>query len=348
MRILHTADLHLREGNPDTMDALETLLTTADDHNVDLFTIGGDLFHTPDDADALRPRLRALFEDRGFATLAIPGNHDAEVYQENLDFGALDVLVTEPFAERHYDDVVIRGVPYTSRLTDDLFGALTQHDDTDKVELLLLHCTLDVGFRRADVGDEATTNYFPVKASTLAKLAYDYVLAGHIHANTRRIPLSNGGEFIYPGSPVSHSTKETGPRHGVLIDTDSGRVSTVRLDTFYIDRLTRTIQPGDEEAEIAAIEDWVTAHRNYDCDLYIEVEGFISQDETTFRDALESAAGVATVENRTRTVVEVLDHPLYQRFLEELRPEDTDTPDAVKTRVLQVLSKLLTNREIRP
>jgi DNA repair exonuclease SbcCD nuclease subunit len=350
MRVLHTADLHLREDDAATINALEELLSKAEEHEVDILTISGDIFHTAKDANALRPQIRSLFSDNPFDILAIPGNHDADVYEENLDFGQdIDVLVNKPTTNRSYDDAEFIGVPYTEELTDDLFSTLSSTEETDQTQFLLLHCTLDIGFSSSDVGEEDSTEYFPVTKSVLAKLGYDYVLAGHIHATVREVPLSNGGEFIYPGSPISHSTKETGRRHAVLIDTEEDRTRSIPLDTYYFDRFTETVRPGEEGEVIQSIQRWVDQRDDEYSELQISVDGFIDQEETEFQQSLNEAAGTASVTNETREVSDVLEHPLYQQFRDELEEEeDLADKDAVRTRVIQVLSRLLAGREIRP
>ena len=57
-RLLHTADVHLRADAPERLDALRECLVLAESTAVDVVTIGGDLFDSPEDAEALRPTLR--------------------------------------------------------------------------------------------------------------------------------------------------------------------------------------------------------------------------------------------------------------------------------------------------
>lgn len=341
MKILHTADVHLQEDDPTTIAALEAVLATAAEHDVDLLTIGGDLFDTPSDAAALRPRLRDLFQDNPFDIVAIPGNHDEDVYRENLRFGAdLEVLTDTPYSSREVGDVELRGAPFTASMDENLFTAL-QSNATDTTQILLLHCTLDIGFH-SDAAGESEGEYFPVTKATLAELGYDYVLAGHIHSTDRTVPLDNGGVFIYPGSPVSHSTGETGRRRAVLIDTDNADVTSIPLDTFYHDSLTKMVRPGEEDALLADVGDWVDRRADDTCELTVEVEGFIDRDEDAFYDQLQAAAAPVDPNDATRSVSHVLDHPLYGRFEEKLNQRaDVENPEQVETRVIEVLSELL-------
>jgi exonuclease SbcD len=351
MRILHTADLHLQTDDERTIAALEDVLTKAAQYDVDALTIAGDIFDSPQDANELRPRLRTLFSDNPFDIIAIPGNHDESVYESNLDFGRdIDILVNSPVEKWLYQDVTVAGVPYTDTLSEELFSALSRPEDEETTSILLLHCTLDIGFGSDEVGDESETAYFPVTKSTLAKLGYDFVLAGHIHSSVRTVPLSNDGTFVYPGSPVSHSTKETGRRHAVLIDTEEQQARSIPLETYYFDRYAATVSPGNEDELVDDIQQWAAERTDAHSDLEIVVDGFITREEDAFRDSLAALEGNAEIVNETRDVSAVLDHPLYQQFEAELDAEDIGAvPEAkVETRVIQVLSRLLAGREIRP
>jgi len=44
VKILHNADVYLKQDDPQTVDALEKVLEKAEELEVDLLTIGGDLF----------------------------------------------------------------------------------------------------------------------------------------------------------------------------------------------------------------------------------------------------------------------------------------------------------------
>lgn len=348
MKILHTADVHLRDDDPNTIDAIEEIIETAEREEVDLLTIGGDLFDTPEDAESLRPQLRTLFSDIPFDIIGIPGNHDAEVYDENLQFGSdIKTLVQDPFESRRYGDTEIVGVPYSSSLTEELYSELVEKSEEDRKQILLLHCTLDIGFKSSGFGEEEG-EYFPVTKSVLSDLGYDYVLAGHIHSTDRVVPLESGGKFVYPGSPVSHSTKETGQRKAVLVDTSEDDVTSIPLDTFYYDEFVETVRPGEEAQVIERISRWGEQHDGRNCELSVEIDGFIEIDEGEFSEHVRDAAGSADVTNEARLVDQVLDHPLYNRFEDKLEErEDIEDEQVVRERVIEVMSQLLSRREIQ-
>lgn len=329
------------------MEALETVLETAAAEDVDLLTIGGDLFDTPEDAEELRPRLRELFSGNPFDILAIPGNHDEDVYRENLRFGNdLKVLTETPLSSREFGDMEIVGVPFTSSMDEELFTEL-QERSSDRTQILLLHCTLDIGFQSGAAGEDEA-RYFPVTKATLGELGYDFVFAGHIHSTAREVPLSNGGTFIYPGSPVSHSTSETGRRQAFVLDTDERELSTVDLDTFYYDSKQEMVRPGEEDQILEDIRQWVAQRKGDSCELSVKVTGFIDRDENEFYTELEDAAAPAALTDETRSVSQVLSHPLYNRFKEKLEQRDDVDNEMVETRVVRVLSELMDQNKVQP
>lgn len=354
MRVLHSADLHLQDGVERTIDGLDALLTEARERDVEVVTLSGDLFHSQEDASELRPTLRNKLADNPFEIVGIPGNHDTDCYERSLEFGQdFTILHREPFDHFEVNGKQIVGVPYRNTLDDELFSELKEAGSDSDNPVLMLHCTLDIGFRSGEMGGEETADYFPVQRATLGDFGFDYVLAGHIHSDLSQTALPNGGQFIYPGSPVSHSWKELGPRHAVLVDTGADEITPIRLDTFYYDRFTDMVVPGHEDTIIDDVRAWTESHEGASCELEITLGGFIQRDESAFDEKLRSAAGSAEVTNNTKTVQEVLEHPLYTDFTSRLNDfsldefEHVDQREEVETHVLEVMAQLLDNRKIR-
>ncbi|ELZ28884.1 metallophosphoesterase [Halosimplex carlsbadense 2-9-1] len=351
MRLLHTADLHLGRGGGRSLDALDALLTAAEREDVDALTVGGDCFDAATAADDLRPQLRERFTDNGFDVLVVPGNRDAAVFDGNVEFGPdFRALTTDPVEVATVGDGEVVAVPSCERLGEDRFFDLREraHDEA----VLLLHCTLDAGFGTGGTGDEAEPTHCPVQTETLGELGYEFVLAGHVHSELYQRKLPNGGLFIYPGSPVSHSWAETGRRHAVVVDTDDANVQPVALDTFYRDRFATTVAPGDAYDAIDRVEGWVDGQETDRSELEVRVDGFTELDESTFDERLHAAAGPATVVNETRGVAAVLDHPIYADFADRLDDFDLDEfdrvgdPEAVEERLVETLAELLAAGEV--
>ena len=346
MRILHTSDLHLKIGIEKFTRAVESILDIARRMKVDVLTIGGDIFDSPVDADEMRGKLRNLFYNIPIRVIAIPGNHDGNIFSKGFDFG-FEVTTEHPYAEIEFDDAIIVAMPYTDMQAHEILPGLKQAANSAKPYILLLHCTLDIGFDDLNYGDDNSQRYFPVSRASLAGLGYDFILAGHFHKDCQVLKLSDKCTFIYPGSPVSNTRRELGKRHAILIDTDKKKVTKVPLPTFYYDSLIVDIRPGFEKDKIEDVRSWYEDRKNDDCELEITVRGLMKQDEGRFRKALEKAAPESTLRYEVKDVREVLDYPLYQRFKKTLPdlvqdPERSDVDDMV----LEVMSSLIAGGDL--
>jgi DNA repair exonuclease SbcCD nuclease subunit len=348
MLILHTSDLHLSEDKPKTIAALDELLRLANERSVDLMTIGGDLFDSAEDAEALRSELRRKFSNNGFDILSIPGNHDIEAYALNLDFGSDLTIVTEkPFKVISKDNVSIVALPFTERPFEELLSGLRRAVERTKASILLLHCTLDIGFSAGDLGEGEALDYFPISTATLGRLGYDWVLSGHFHKTTNIRKLGDKGWFVYPGSPVSHTRKETGRRNTVLIDTSAETCQPIPLKCFYYDSFTVNVRPRTEDEAIQSIEKWITQRRGDDCALEVIVDGFIEKDEKEFRNSIEGIAEGVELDYRCRNITDVLEHPLFQRFKKKLADSGAERKEEIEAKVIDAMARLLRTRELR-
>lgn len=342
MRILHTSDVHLSERHPETLSALTEILDVARSHSVDLLTIGGDLFESEGDAEALRPRLRETLSGNGFPIVAIPGNHDCDAFEGNLDFGSdIEILTKRPVDTFTLHDLTLVGVPYVAHASEDLYSRLREAGGESDPKALLLHCTLDIGYTSGDFGEEESLSYFPVSAATLSSLGFDYVLAGHFHRQTEIRELDEG-VFIYPGSPVSHTTRETGRRQAVLIDTDGGTPQAIQLPTYYHDSMDLFVYPGREMETIRTAKEWLDSRAGDNCELEMCVRGHIKMDETQFGRRLESLSDHLSIAKEYRTVAKLFEHPLFQRFQQKLEEkEDLDDARQLESVTMDVMSRML-------
>lgn len=348
MRILHTSDIHLSPDRPHTFEALGCILEKCETHSVDLLTIGGDMFDRPRDVETLRPKLRKTFSDRNFDIVSIPGNHDISAYNRELNFGERFKMMTdEPYEVRAYEEVNLIGVPFTETLNDEDYLNLRGAIDPNKINVLLMHCTLDIGYGSGDFGDEETIKYCSVTSAVLSSLGYDLILGGHFHTDYIVKPLGGNIKFVYPGSPVSLSWKEIGQRQVALIDTESLQVNPIFLESFFYDAEKFRIFPGIETSSLKEIEDWVKSYDGKSCELAIQVDGFGTMDETQFAKEVNDIGSGVKVENNYRNVEHVLSHTLYKRFYEKLVKEnDSLDKDYLQKMVIEVLTEMLAERKI--
>ncbi len=213
MKIIHTADLHLKEYKDERWKALEELMAIGKKAKIEILTICGDLFDKDIDAETLRPKIREIFSNNGFKIVLISGNHDSVSYKSGMYFGEDVTDLINPF-ECH--DVNIWGMPFEPIEREEMIDrlhSLARVLDPSKKNILLYHGELlDAFFSRKDFGDEGEERYMPVKLSYFRDLKIDYILAGHFHSKFDIRRLENGGYFVYPGSPVSITKRETGIR----------------------------------------------------------------------------------------------------------------------------------------
>ena len=333
------------------MEALQEVLNVARENKVDVLTISGDLFESEEDAEALRPELRTkMFSGNDFEIIVIPGNHDKEAYRKNLDFGSdLHVLTKAPFDVIKEEKVAIIGVPFLEKPSEELIARLREAKDKELVNILLLHCTLDISYAFADFGEEKEKEYFPIDSYTLSGLGFDYILAGHFHADFIKKDLGEGRLFVYPGSPLSLSWKHLGKRKVALLDTEKGDIKEIFINSFYYDKLEVQIKPSLETKRLNEIKEWVKGHAGEACELKITVYGYGEMSESEFSDLLKKSAGSAEIEeNSYRNVEEILKHPIYsdfKRLLDE-REYSTEERENINYRVIEALSELKAARKI--
>lgn len=349
-RVYHTADVHLTADSQERTAALRTVLETAEQDDADIVTIGGDLFDKPEEVERLRADLRNdLFSERPFEILLIPGNHDVEAFRDDVFFGdSCTLLAEEPFS--HWTapsgDLRVTGLPYRERPDDDLLLALGNRDPFDGTEVLLLHCSLDAPFDDYETGDEGGRRYFPVTEELLTELEFDYYLAGHYHS-PHKVEFADNSSFTYPGTPASTSSSETGKRRVSVLESNTG-LDFRTLPTFHYVSREFTATPGTEQALLDEVRTWVETHVTENADASIHVNGFIEMGEQAFNEELSGAAGDAEVTDTTRSVEQVLSHPLYRSFENELAERDWDeeTAEQVTQRTLEVFSQLSARGEL--
>jgi DNA repair exonuclease SbcCD nuclease subunit len=333
--------LHLTEKKPQTIQALEVLLAVASENSVDILTIAGDIFDHAKDADQLRPELRNLFRGLDYEVIAIPGNHDGSILNKEYDWG-FEVIAEEPFGIRKRGKVSIVGVPYRERADEELLLSLREVEKSASTRILLLHCTLDWGFSEENYGDETERQYFPISREVLSALGFDFVLAGHFHSNTEIIRLGGDGTFVYPGSPVSHTIRESGRRNAVLIDVKEKSADLLPLETSYFDQLAIDSVPGKEDEAIEQIRRWYDERKDDPSTLHVTIRGVIAQNEKEFEQAVLDVAPKINLTNQVKDVRVVLSHPLYDRFKDRLRSSNVgEIEKDIDRIVLETMSNLV-------
>ena len=258
MKILHTADIHLREYDDDRWKTLQKLIEIGKQEKVEIFVISGDLFDKGIDAEILRPKIREIFSNTGFKIILVPGNHDSESYKSGMYFGEDAFILTnlnEPF---EYKDLRILGLPFEPIEGEKVLSKLrllASNLATDKRNILLYHGELlDTFFSRRDFGDEGEGRYMPVKLSYFKDLNIDYVLAGHFHSKFDVRKLENGGYFVYPGSPISITKGEIGQRKVNIFEVGNPPKEYL-LNTPHFEEVIIELDPFVEKNPVEIVEE---------------------------------------------------------------------------------------------
>ncbi len=285
MKILHTADLHLRNGAENMFDILKWLITKGQELKIDLFIIAGDLFESDNDATTLRSTIRKIFESAPFRFLVIAGNHDPKSYNPNYDYGKNVIQLTQiPFEFIDTDDLRIVGVPYQPKKFSDCITNLP-HD----IDIIVVHGTLyDTSFMFS-ISSELEVPYMPIYPVNLENIAR-YVALGHIHSRTFVNNYKNT-KTVYPGAPIALDTKCVGKRHVFYLEINRAHLSVKPVDVEIAPYWTEKeffVFPGVEDKILDEL-DLFLAHADQQRAMYnIYIKGFIGESDKSFSTRLNN------------------------------------------------------------
>lgn len=211
MRFIHTADIHLGvvpdEDKPwsktraaEVTATFDKLLAIAEERQVDLLLIAGDLFHTPPTEAMLRDVDHKLSKLSVTRTVIIAGNHDYMAKgspAENYEFQSNTVLMPgDAFSNAYLEDIntCVTGFSFgQEEYTEDLISDMTPQVD-GAVNILLAH------------GGDA--EHMPMDFRKLAKAGFDYCALGHIHKPKHMVK----NKMAYSGSLEPIDSTEIGRR----------------------------------------------------------------------------------------------------------------------------------------
>lgn len=289
-KLIHTADVHLREYQDHRWQALEEVLNTAKQQQASLLTISGDLFDQDSVSQQLREKVRALFSKYEFQIVILPGNHDVNSYSSGEYYGENVHLINNASPQKQktltFEKISFAGIPFAQITKEQLIKKIEEIDqgfDENQTNILMVHGELtDLFFDSYDFGNEGDKRYLPFSLNMFANTKIDYVLAGHFHtkfhlkkiSNTR---LKNGGFFVYPGSPVSITSRELGPRSVAFIQTNQSP-KQLAIDTHHYQPIEISLQPNDDLDIIKTIEDKLQK-LSKNCTGILTVGGFFNKEK---------------------------------------------------------------------
>jgi DNA repair exonuclease SbcCD nuclease subunit len=333
MRILHTADLHLKEYGDERWEALEELIEVGRKEKINLLVISGDLFDTEVEVEKLRPHLRSIFSDNDFKILIIPGNHDKSAYTKGMYWGEDVTILTHLHEPFELETVRVWGMPFENIEGREMVQKIRTLEDRlipDKTNILLYHGELvDSYFAREDFGEEGEGRYMPVKLSYFEGLNLQYILGGHFHSRYNVWEVEKGKYFVYPGSPVSITKKETGQRKANIFEIGEPPQEYL-LDTLHFEEVTLKLDPFDPRHPLDILENYLK-NLHPKAQVLLTVSGYLHGEklgmgeEELVEKVRKLASGKIAGENyQFRDISRIWEDDLFKKFLETLEKEGVE------------------------
>ncbi len=324
MKIIHSSDLHLNSKYPERVNTLDAIIKVAKEEKANLLFFAGDFFDSKEDAEYYRPQLRKKFSNLPFKIYLIPGNHDYGAYSGDLFFGdSIEIITGKPFRVIDFKEFRLIAVPYYNQSFNEMLFDIKKAKEPEKKNILMLHCSIDIAeFEQDQFGKEESEKYIPVSSKILSELSLDYILAGHFHSRFVLNKISENSKFIYPGSPVSITKKETGVRNVALIDIEKDIARPINIESKYFDNLKIVLEPGKEKEILKGVEDKIKEYNFVFVELSIVFDGFTSLGEKNVKKEIDKIMrkydSNINIEYKYRDIKEAISDPLYKNFKEKL------------------------------
>lgn len=251
IKILHTADLHLKGGDEQgyCFAVLDAVIALAKAEKPAYLLIAGDLFDSFDDFKELRAGAAARFKElKGVCEIIyIPGNHEnlrRTGPLEGFDLGDVKKFTALPYGLYRGEGVEFVCVPHAESYGGYRDWVLPPKDPAC-ARVLVMHGLNSRIYTGPE--EEAEGKAGVIDDGLFARFGIDYAALGHVHG-ARQERFGNT-LAAYPGSPRvwRGSTREAGPRGVYLVD----------------------VGPGSARAEFAAIPE-AGQYRRYEISLGVD------------------------------------------------------------------------------
>jgi DNA repair protein SbcD/Mre11 len=291
IRWLQTSDVHLRADRPERRRALELVFDAVVAQAADALIIAGDLFDRSTDAVGERAAVRALIE--GIAprpVVLLPGNHDADAYGPDTDFGANAVVLAKPpYSQAVVCGVDVVGLPYQQGRT--VLECLTGLATEPRRTVLVAHATAaDASGAFAGEGEDGA--YMPVEVAELAR-RFAYAALGHLHSGRNLVRRDGERLVAYAGSPVTTSRRETGRRGVLVVDFEPGvgvvAHEVLALQVPYHERTEVICGPGGEAEAIDRLARQAASLRRPGVRVLARLGGVSTESEAALRETATAA-----------------------------------------------------------
>ncbi len=233
MKILHTADLHLK--TKDQLTIVQSIIDLAKKERVDLIIIAGDLFDATANGRVLETALLPLWSHFEGDILVVPGNHDYK-YLQHRDSVAPNVTIAHkaPYSVAKIEGVYFVCVPYQANCS-----LVDIEIPSYEPSILITHGTFGA--------QNSENSYFPITSSDVGG-KYRYVALGHYH--TWFDKWVDGTLVVNPGAPRQTRKTDKGLRYVSLVDTNTWMMERVALSVSFVEYITFPLSVIDSEEDI--------------------------------------------------------------------------------------------------
>jgi len=227
MRILHAADLHLdspfaslndekaKLRRQESRQVLCKLAQLADERNVDMVLLSGDLFDGDNVYRETVEELTGMLESIRCPVFITPGNHDfyrpRSPYTKMLFPEHVHLFAAPEIRAVALQDCIVYGAAFWEEQEPEGFLQGFQVFEDDRLHIMCIHGDLNGG------------PYNPMTKQQIAQSGLDYLALGHIHTYSG---LQREGKtfYAYPGCSEGRGFDETGEKGCLLLDVEKGSV----------------------------------------------------------------------------------------------------------------------------
>jgi exonuclease SbcD len=345
MKILHTADIHIREEDDNRWQAFSEVIALAKSEKVDVLAISGDLFDSDVDANKLRPKFREFFSEPDFDTIMIPGNHDANAYLQDLFLGDRVRIVRDYLTPVKIKSVTFWGFPFQDMKSTELMNCLQEMNakiGRGETHVLLFHGELlDISGIWENYGSEGQRRYLPIKLEFFKSMKWDYILAGHFHTHFEVHLIAESKYFVYPGSPVPVTRKELGPRKVNLFEI--GQPPHPReLKTPYFDSIEINLNPFEDIDFTQTIQRQLKNFPDH-ARLLVNIGGYFDRTKTGLSEedlhkSIQEWVGerAESIQFEVRDIHEILADDLFRTFEKKLNASSLPNLEKEKIKNLTI------------
>jgi DNA repair exonuclease SbcCD nuclease subunit len=248
MLVAVTADLHLtsRETHPERFRALEDVLKQMVKNKMDHLIIAGDLFNQDTRNTAEFETVCREHRHRSIHFHILPGNHDSRLTAKSFTTDNVTVYSEPELKEFDLLSLSILFMPYQK--DKNMGEALAAFESRCRPNqwILVGHGDWTGTLREPNPAEPGL--YMPMTRVDVETLKPASVILGHVHKSFDHAVVH------IPGSPCGLDITETGRRRFFVLDTETGGVKPIGVDTdvLFFDETVVVLPAEDEEKLVRA------------------------------------------------------------------------------------------------